>query len=172
MRMLEKVEVTASFEEGGKKVKKTVGVINVEQFENVGEAEQHLGSELCLEMVNVQWKTRKMNQLRQQATGQPSSKALQGEAIARIFQSPELQKKMAEVQGDPTKIAALVQQVTDTIKAEKKAQFAASAGALPAAGGTGGAVTTTAAGGDDEDDDEEDDGQPVAASTAGASGQG
>jgi hypothetical protein len=118
---------------------KLIGTINIREFDSVPEAQAELGDKLALELINVQYKTRAMNQTRQQAGANMSGKQLKQAALNRICVTPDLLMRLqsitpritAEVSDKATadmmiaaEIDKLLLEVAATIKAENDAKLA------------------------------------------------
>jgi len=93
-----------------KSKQEVVGVAEFEVFDSVLEATDFLGETTTLSIINAQHRTNKMNVVRAAATGAPSKKALQVQALS-IIPIEELQK----VHGDPAALQVLLNTYVDKL---------------------------------------------------------
>lgn len=102
-----------------KSAKKVVARIDVPVYESIDELVEALGSDKVLKLANTQNKTNMKNDARAAATGEPSKKALEEAAWAKI--TPEM---LAAVTGDIEGIRNLLNTAKEEVQkelAEKKA---------------------------------------------------
>ena len=92
---------------------KIVGVAEFCVYDSVAEAVATLGEELCLELINVQTKTRSLNAVREDAQDKMGKKAVTAKAMASI--TPE---EFMAVAGDPVRIRQLLEAKERQIKDE------------------------------------------------------
>jgi len=101
-----------------------VGQAEYEVFDSIGEAEDHCGTAVTLDLINRQRRTDKLNEIRQTVTGKPSK-----EALKYLVMSELTAADFAEVQGDPEALKILV----DRKIKEKEASLAAAVSVQPKA---------------------------------------
>ena len=114
----------------------SVGVAEYPVYDAVTEAVEDMGDEALLKLINAQVRTNSMNTVRAAATGAPSRKTLEIEALSRI----PLQEYQ-EAAGDGQALRLLIDKYVDVLKeehSEKRSAMAAAAAEI---------------GDDDEDDD-------------------
>lgn len=88
MKVLPKIEVTTG--------NKLAGVVDINQYDSIAEAVQNLGEPTVLELINVQYKTRVMNQLRTSSGGNISTKDLKNKVLVLLFKDPVKMAAMEE----------------------------------------------------------------------------
>lgn len=115
---------------------KVVGEAEYAVYDSVGEATEGIGESTVLALVNAQVRTNALNEVRAKATGKPSKKALQMEALASATV-----EELQAVAGDVSKLQELINRKVAVLEAEEAA-------AAPA----GEAVAPT---GEDDDEDDE-----------------
>ena len=99
-----------------------VAKVETPVYDTLAEATSALGEEVCLKLVNTQNATNLKNKARAEATGAPSTRALQMEVLAGFTPlDPEWQAAI----GDPSKIGALVEKRVAELKAKRGAAAAA-----------------------------------------------
>ena len=97
-----------------------VATVMVEEFESIDEARENLGDSEVLSLVNTQHSTKKKNQARQEATATVSKGKLKEMALNELLETNLA--GLQESAGDPTAIAALIEEKMKEIEARMAAQ--------------------------------------------------
>lgn len=108
------VRVMSSQGSADKKAKE-VGVAQVPVYESLAEIVEAMGEDVVLNLANTQNGTNLRNQIRQAATGKPSTKLLVAEAYTNLLQNGKLQA----LAGDFPAITAAVDAEVARLKAEQ-----------------------------------------------------
>lgn len=109
----------SKLDEKGNKVRTEVGTAEYPEYDTVDEARHALSDGVVLKLVNAQVATNAKNNVRAEAVGTPSEKALISEAFSRLTGTAEGMARLAAVQGDTTRMQALISEVVEELKKEK-----------------------------------------------------
>lgn len=113
--------------------KELVNKLDIEVFDTIEEAiswiaENRFGGDIekakafVLDRFNTQYGTDARNKARQAASATPPAKALQAQAVTRIFGDPTKMARMASLSGDAVAVQAFIEEEVKTLKEELEAK--------------------------------------------------